>query len=248
LILEQARKRLIETIDKQNIHDKEINITCKTLTPEEAIGNPLHDDYPIQLGKERIIEADFMGKKGQAFSDSYFNYSGKVSDILALNLGTNARRAIFISSLNAIMAYLGRISQTLHCKDDDLMRCADHFLNFVKNQSFKTDNVLLVGLQPRLLEKLTALNNVRVCDLNPDNIGKSKCGVVIDGPERFSENAKWAGTIFATGSTVVNGTIDEIIEADRDTYFYGVTITGVASLLGLKQFCYITQRSNELGK
>jgi hypothetical protein len=240
VILEQAKQRLIETIGKLNIHDRRINITCKTLTSEEAIGNPLHDDYPIQLGKERIIEADFMGKKGQAFSDSYFNYSGKVSDILALNLETNARRAIFISSLNAIMAHLEMIPEALHCKDDDLMRCADHFFNFVKIQPLKTNNVLLVGLQPRLLEKLTMLKNVRVCDLNPDSIGKSKCGVVIDGPERFSVNAKWAEAIFATGSTIVNGTSDEIIGADRDTFFYGVTITGVASLLGLKQICYIT--------
>jgi len=241
LIIERARKRLIEIIDKQDFHDGEITIICKALTPEEAIGNPLHDDYPIQLGKERIIEADFMGKKGQAFSDSYFNYSGKVSDILAMNLETNARRAIFISSLNAIMAYLEMIPEAIHCKDDNLISCADHFLNFVKKEALQTDNVLLVGLQPRLLEKLTALKNVRVCDLNPDNIGTSKCGVVIDGPERFFDNAKWAGAIFATGSTIVNGTIDGIIAAGRNTFFYGVTITGVASLLGLKQFCCILQ-------
>lgn len=241
MILDQAKKRLLETIDKLDIQDKEITITCKTLTPEEAIGNPLHDDYPIQLGKERMIEADFMGKKGQAFSDSYFNYKGTIGDILALDLETNARRAIFISSLNAIMAYLGKIPEAIHCKDDDLMRCADHFFDFVKNQFVETENILLVGLQPRLLEQLTALKSVRVCDLNPDNIGKPKCGVVVDGPERFSENAKWAETIFATGSTVVNGTIDEIVNANRETCFYGVTITGVAHLLGLKHFCFMTK-------
>ena len=241
MILELAKKRFIETIDKLNITDRDISIICKTLTPEEAIGNPLHDDYPIQLGKERMIEADFMGMKGQAFSDSCFNYSGKVSDILVLNLETNARRAIFVSSLNAILAKINWMPEALHCKDDDLMKCADHFMDFVKKQSFKNDNILLVGLQPRLLEKLTALKNIRVCDLNPDNIGKYKCGVVIDGPERFADNAKWAGVIFATGSTIVNGTIDEIIEAGSDAYFYGVTITGVARLLGLKHFCFITE-------
>jgi hypothetical protein len=247
MILEQARKKMMETIDTPDILNGEVTITCKTLTPVEAIGNPLHDDYPIQLGKERIIEADFMGKKGQAFSDSYFNYSGTVGDILGLNLGTNARRAIFISSLNAIMAHLGKIPQALHCKDDDLLRCADQFFTFVKDQSIKTDNVLLVGLQPRLLEKLTALKNVRVCDLNPENIGKVKYSVVIDGPDRFSGNAEWAGVIFATGSTVVNGTIDDIINTGRDTYFYGVTITGIAHLLGLKHFCYVIREMGLIG-
>ncbi|MDD3250801.1 MAG: DUF364 domain-containing protein [Smithellaceae bacterium] len=239
MILEQAKKKFIEAIDRPSIYDREIIITCKTLTPKEAIGNPLHDDYPVQLGKEKIIEADFMGKKGQAFSDSYFNYSGKVRDILAMNLETNARRAIFISSLNAIMAHLGMIPEAVHCKDSDLIRCADHFFEFIKSLPSKTNNALLVGLQPRLLEKLTMLKNVRVCDLNHDNIGKSKYDVVIEGPEHFSKNAKWAGIIFATGSTIVNGTIDGIINTGRDTYFYGVTITGVARLLGLQQFCYV---------
>ncbi len=72
LILEQTRKRLIEIIDQEEtIHNQEVVITCKTLTAEEAIENPLHDNYPIQLGKEKMIEAEFMGKKGQAFSDAY---------------------------------------------------------------------------------------------------------------------------------------------------------------------------------
>jgi hypothetical protein len=247
VILEQARKRLQEIVDKMDLNNQEVRITCKILTPEEAIGNPLHDDYPIQLGKERLIEADFMGKKGQAFSDSYFNYSGKVRDVMALNLETNARRAIFVSSLNAILAYLGMVPESIHCKNDDLMKCADHFYNFVEEQCLDTENVLLVGLQPRLLEKLTALKKVRGCDLDSDNIGSTKCGVAIDGPERFHDNARWAGAIFATGSTVVNGTIDEIINAGRSTYFYGVTIAGVSNLLGLKQFCYVAGPKASVG-
>ena len=243
MLLEQARKRLIEIINQEEtIHNQEVVITCKTLTAEEAIGNPLHDDYPIQLGKEKMIEAEFMGKKGQAFSDAYFNYTGSVEEILALDLGTTARRAIFISSMNAILAYLGKIPEAIHCKNDDLMKCAVHFHDFIANQPLKTENILLVGLQPRILEQLKALKKVRVCDLNSDNIGTTKCGVLIEGPERFSANAKWAGAIVATGSTIVNGTIDDLLAASLDTFFYGVTISGVANLMGLKQFCFIVKR------
>jgi len=239
MIIENARNKIIELTEQLNIQDNEIKITCKTLTPEEAIGNPMHDDYPIQLGVERIIEADFMGKKGQAFSDSYFNYTGKVGEILRLNLDSNSRRAIFISSLNAILAQLDMIPEAVHCKDNDLVVCADCFPEFLNKQSLNTDNILLVGLQPRLLEKLTINKNVRVCDMNPDEIGTVKYGVTIDGPEKFDDNASWAGAVFATGSTVVNGTIDGILKANPNTYFYGVTIAGVARLLDIKQFCYI---------
>lgn len=52
--------------------------------------------------------------------------------------------------------------------------------------------------------------------------------------------AVWADIVFATGSTVVNGTIDEIAKARPDTVFYGVTIAGIAYLTGLSQFCHIT--------
>jgi len=241
MILEQAKTKLQALADTNSIDDQQITITCKILTPEEAIGNPLHDDYPIQLGKERLIEAEFLRKKGQAFSDSYFNYKGSVRDILSLGLDTTARRAIFVSSLNAILAGLNEMPEALHCRNDDLMRCGDCFSDYIRALPQETDKVLLVGLQPRLLESLTAQKQVRVCDLNPDNIGVSKCGVFVDGPDRFADNAQWADVIFATGSTVVNGTIDDIIDTGRNTYFYGVTIAGIAHLLGLKHFCYITQ-------
>ncbi len=241
MILTQAKTKLQALAQARHIDDQKITITCKALTPEEAIGNPLHDDYPIQLGKERLIEAEFMGKKGQAFSDAYFNYTGSVRDILSLRLDTNARRAIFVSSLNAILAGLNEMPQALHCKNDDLTRCGDFFSDYLRLLPQKADKVLLVGLQPRLLESLVAQKQVRVCDLNPDNIGIPKCGVCVDGADRFSDNARWADAIFATGSTAVNGTIDDIVEAGPDVYFYGVTIVGIGHLLGLKHFCYITQ-------
>ena len=241
MILEEAKTKLQALAQTRSIDDQKITITCKALPPEEAIGNPLHDDYPIQLGKERLIEAEFMGKKGQAFSDAWFNYSGSVGDILSLRLDTNARRAIFVSSLNAILAGLGEMPQALHCKNDDLTRCGDFFSDYLRALPLKAGKALLVGLQPRLLESLAAQKQVRVCDLNPDNIGVAKYGVCVDGPDRFSDNAQWADVIFATGSTVVNGTIDEIISAGPKAYFYGVTIAGIAQLRKLNHFCYITQ-------
>ncbi|MDI9569683.1 MAG: DUF364 domain-containing protein [Pseudomonadota bacterium] len=245
MIIDFAKDKLKALADEHGSTGELVTITCKALSPEEAIGNPLHDDYPIQLGKERLIEAEFLGKKGQAFSDAYLNYTGSVREILSLRLDTNARRAIFISSLNAIMAGIGKMPEALHCKNDDLIRCGRSFANFIAALPATVRKTLLVGLQPRLLEALASSRQVRVCDLNPDNIGTKKCGVTIDGPERFVENARWADAVFATGSTVVNGTIDAIAEARPDTVFYGVTIAGVARLAGLRQFCYITGATHD---
>jgi hypothetical protein len=91
----------------------------------------------------------------------------------------------------------------------------------------------------RVSRRLATRKQVRVCDLNPDNIGAVKYGVTIDGPEQFAGSASWADAVFATGSTAVNGTLQGIVAARPDTVFYGVTITGVARLTGLRQFCYI---------
>ena len=131
MIIDLAREKLKALTDERGMDNELITINCRALSPEEAIGNPLHDDYPIQLGKERLIEAEFMGKKGQAFSDSYFHYTGSVKEILSFRLDTNARRAIFISSLNAIMAEIGKMPEALHCKNDDLMRCGETFAGYL---------------------------------------------------------------------------------------------------------------------
>jgi len=50
--------------------------------------------------------------------------------------------------------------------------------------------------------------DVRVLDLDPDNRGKTKYGVLIeDGEKDLDEVINWAEVLLVTGSTVVNGTI-----------------------------------------
>ena len=241
MLIQKAKEKLIELVKDSDLLEKEIEITCNALTKEEAIGSPLHEDYPISVGKEKIIEAHLSGKRGQAFCDAYFNYNGKIQDLFKLDLNSNASRAIFISSLNVILTVLGTIPEAVHCKDNDLLKCADYFSKFIKNNFDNQDKFLLIGLQPRLLSVLADLKQVRVCDKNPDNIGTFVSGIQIDDPKKCLQHIKWADIVIATGSTIVNNTIDEIYQARPDTYFFGVTITGVAYLLNLNIFCYIME-------
>jgi hypothetical protein len=60
-ILERARERFGQVISQGSLPDPEIRVLVKTLTPEEAIGTPGRRDFPIVLGKERVIEAEFGG-------------------------------------------------------------------------------------------------------------------------------------------------------------------------------------------
>jgi uncharacterized protein (DUF4213/DUF364 family) len=103
----------------------------------------------------------------------------------------------------------------------------------------------LVGLQPAILEALVSrlgTDNVRVVDLNPDNIGQKRSGVVVwDGEQDLARLVAECDVGLVTGSSVVNRTLDEILErfrhAQKPLVLFGNTISGVAALLGLERLC-----------
>jgi hypothetical protein len=99
-------------------------------------------------------------------------------------------------------------------------------------------NVFLVGYQPRFLERLASQYSIRVVDMDQDNIGSDFFGVVIEPPEMTADAIEWCDLIFATGSTLANGTITHFLEQDKPVLFYGVTISAAANILNLKQFCH----------
>jgi len=62
----------------------------------------------------------------------YGDFSGRLSDITEMELTNNFRRAIFISSLNAVMRYLGLITKTIHCKNDEPRQCSYKLLEYIE--------------------------------------------------------------------------------------------------------------------
>lgn len=52
----------------------------------------------------------------------------------------------------------------------------------------------------------------------------------------YKDIKKWADLILATGTTLVNDTIDNLL-GDVPIIFYGITISGAAKLLHLNHFC-----------
>ncbi|RLB05478.1 MAG: hypothetical protein DRG50_07185, partial [Deltaproteobacteria bacterium] len=222
-------------VEEGDFGREEIQIKAFPLTPQEAIGNPEQDDYPLLKGRERLMQAEFRGSIGQAYTDMYGDFSGPLSEILEMELKNNYRRAILISSLNAIARYLGAVKGTIHCKDADPPRCGHELLNHIrKNYGFP--KVALVGMQPRMAEVLAEHFELRITDLDEENIGKERFGVLIEGPNRTAENLAWCDLAVVTGTTAVNGTLEQFL-IDKPVIFYGVTIAAVAELMGLMRFC-----------
>ncbi len=235
-IYRKLQERFIKLIRENRLEAEDIIIRARTLTPEEAIGNPEDKDYPLITGRERMIQAEFRNALGQAFTDMYGNYSGKLIDIAQMELKNNFRRTVFIASLNAVMRYLGLIEKTVHCKDEEPKECAQKLAEYIKER-YGHPRIAMVGLQPRMVESLSKNFEIKVTDMDAANIGKEKSGVIIQSPEKSKEHLDWCDIVVSTGSTINNKTITNFL-IQKPVIFYGVTISGAAKILGLEQFCY----------
>ena len=233
---DSIKKAFTKIIKGNGLASESVVIKASALSPQEAIGNPEDKDYPLITGRECLMQAEFMGALGQAFTDMYGDFSGRLSDILAMDLKNNFRRAIFISSLNAVMRYLGLVTKTVHCRNNEPPECSHQLVKYIEER-YGHPRIAFVGFQPRMVQALAPRFELRVTDLDKENIGRVKFGVVIQGPEKAQENLDWCDLALVTGTTVVNDTFSQF-RVSKPVVFYGITISGVAELLSLNHFCY----------
>ena len=231
------RKIVIEN----NLQEENVRIKANPLSAEEAIGNPERDDFPLLMGKERLMQAEFNGSLGQAFTDMYGDFEGTLQNVLDMELNNNFRRAIFIATLNAVMRHLGLVDGTIHCKNDNPEGCGKDLVEFI-SETYGRPKIAFIGLQPALAEHCSKRFELKILDMDKENIGKEKFGVMILDGDKDTKNAlEWCDLSLVTGTTVVNGTAEsilQVVDADRKpVVFYGVTVAGVAKLLNLERFC-----------
>ena len=234
-ILEQVRTRAIRIWEQAGLMDEEVEVTAAPLTVEEAIGRPEGHDFPIQKGKEKLMEARFGDARGQAFTDTYGNYRGKLSDIAALDLTEPKSQAVFVATLNAVMRSLGRTDCTVHCKDAGPAECSKVIAAQIR-QRHGSVKIGMAGYQPAMIKALSGEFELRVVDLDPDNIGQVRHGALIEGGEATGDMLRWADLLLVTGTTLANGSID-VFMTDKPVIFYGTTIAGAASIMGWERFC-----------
>lgn len=211
-------------------------VKARTLTPEEVMGNPEHQDYPLVKGRERMMEVVFRGCRGQAFTDMYGDYEGTLAEICAMPLTNNYRRAVFLATLNAVAGCLGRVDRTIHCRDDRPPVCARDLVRHL-SEHYGRPRVALVGLQPRMAEALSGAFELRITDMDADNIGKDRFGTRIEGPDAAAAHLAWCDLALVTGTTLSNATFEDFLKADKPVLFYGVTVAAPAHILNLKRFC-----------
>jgi hypothetical protein len=229
------RNKAAALCGEAGITDQVVTVKARVLSTEEAIGNPETDDFPLQKGKERLMQATFGNGVGQAFTDRFGDFEGTLKQVFEMPLENNYRRAVFIATLNAVTHHLGKAEGTIHCRDQEPVECAGQLVRYLE-ENHPGARIGQVGLQPRMLEAVSKAFTVRLMDLDPENIGSRKFGVLVEGPGAREEIMEWADLLLVTGSTVANGTIEQFM-GKKPVIFYGTTVAGAAALMGWERFC-----------
>lgn len=243
-LLEQAREEFIEVCRGRPVVRAKL-IAVRPLSADEAIGREADREFVIVKGKEVVIEATFGDCRGQAFTDSPSRWTRTLRELIDLDLTDVRCRALFVAGMSAVLRSLDLVEGTVHCLDKEPTECGPRMAEEMERR-FGERRFALIGLQPAILSALVerfGRDNVSVADLNPDNIGQVRCGVPVrDGAQQLPQIVSWCDVGLATGSSVVNGTIDEIVDlfaaAGKPLVFFGSTISGVAALLGLDRVCF----------
>jgi hypothetical protein len=234
IVLERFKQEVKKLISEHSLENEMVSVSARPLTPEEAIGNPAHNDYPLLKGKERMMQAVFQGTKGHAFTDQPGTFSGSLFQVIDLSMDSNFHRALLVATANAVLRKMRVITKSCHCKDRDPVTCASHLRDTLL--PFSPKRIGMIGDQPRLLEAVACDFEVRMCDRDPEKIGTVQSGIVVEDSEVYRDIKRWADLLLVTGTTLVNDTIDNFT-GDVPIIFYGITISGAAQVLNLNHFC-----------
>ncbi len=245
-LLTEAKAEFNKIVQDNNLQLKNIEINAVGLSPEEAIGDPDRQNFPLLQGEEVMIEASFKDYRGQAFTDQPGEFTGTLKEILELELDNNYNRALFVAAVNAVLRSLDLVEKTVHCRDNEMEDCVREMVAHVRSNHPNVEKMGIIGFQPALLEIAASelgTDNVVITDLNQDRIGTKKYGVeILAGNKQTEHLIAESDFVLSTGSTMVNDTARELLELfanyERNFAFYGNTITGLAYLLDLPQLCF----------
>ncbi|MEW6221921.1 MAG: DUF364 domain-containing protein [Candidatus Hadarchaeota archaeon] len=198
------------------------------------------EEYALARGNEVILRCEFKGCYGDAFTDEPKPFVGKLSDVENMPLESSTDRAVYFATLNAVFSYLG-LRDSVHCKKEKPEACGKQLVKYIADNFGEKVVVAHIGYQPGQVEACTKLFKNYVTDLNPKNIGKRKFGCKILGGNKNKEVIEKADVASITGSTIVNGSLPQLLEwcnlYRTEPIVYGVTISAAAKILKLRHYC-----------
>ncbi len=246
-ILTEALNKFEKNVTELGLRKEEIKIEARGLTSEEAIGDPGREDFPLAEGHEVMIQAEFLGHHGQAFTDHPGNFQGSLEELLSLPMDSNYLRALRVAAMNAVLCSQDLIEKTKHCHDEEPQKCAEEIVEWLEENQPELEKLGIIGYQPAIVAECLdhfGADNVEVTDINENRIGRELTGgaVIKSGREENKSLIRRADFVLATGSTVINGSMDDLLnyfnDMETDYSFFGNTVAAVAYLLNLPRLCF----------
>ncbi len=244
-ILRQGCELALARLQRDSSVGLQVTITARILTAQEALGDPGRSDFPLQTGREHLIEAVCGWARGHAFTDAPAQFAGSLAELLARTDDVISTRALQVAALNALVCRWGLVTDTVHCRDDGPERCAREIPALVAARWPHARTVVMVGCQPAMADVLAPRYALTILDADPARVGTTVAGAPVLGHGRTAAQALHAAdAVLATGSTLANGTIDGLIRVVGlpRLAFFGVTIAGAAALLNLPRLCPCAQQ------
>jgi hypothetical protein len=181
MMLGQLKRAWYDRVLSHGLEGEKVTTNMRPLKPEEAIGQPMRDGYPLLQGGEVMIQAELRGAVGHAFTDEPTEYLGPLAELNRLLLDTNAARARLVAAINATYTLLGLVGGTRHCKDSGPEMCAAKIAEYLAEKHRSESKVVMIGFQPAIAYHMSkTFRNFRTTDMDRNNIGKTRQGILVE--------------------------------------------------------------------
>ncbi len=228
--------RFKETDGVSELLDQPVVITADT-EPEPALMPwnyvPFKDRRP-----EFRVTADLCGTRGEAYTETPLNFEGTLREAIELTPSEGGIDARCLAAINAAMNHLGLCAGEFPATFDERRLYTDAIYSYI-TEKYGRSNIVLVGYDGYIVKKFIGGDlDFWTMDRDPDNISQDRFKHVIVNSGRYNREAclAWGKVLIVTGSTLTNGTIVQYLDKGKDLLFYGITIAGAATLLGLPWF------------
>lgn len=219
-----------------NLWDETVVITADK-EPEPALMPwnyiPFKDRRP-----EYRVTADFRGTKGEAYTENPSGFRGSLKEAIMLPPSDGGIDARCLAAVNAVMNHMGLCAGTFPAEFDERRLYTEAlFRHMVDN--YGRSNIILVGYDGYFVKKFVGAEiDFWTMDRDPDNISQDRFKHIVVNDGKYNREAcfAWGRLFIITGSSLTNGTIVQYLDKGKDLLFYGITIAGAATLLGLPWF------------
>jgi len=212
-----------KTIKCLHVHGRELRITG--------------EEYALVRGPEILLTCYIDDFAGQVFTVAPRSYTGRLLEILKMNLDNVFYRGIFYATINALVRYLGLLDKSCHCTNGYPELCGRELARFIIKSYGTSIRVLHAGYHPGHIVHLYNLlkDNILITDLSLENIWNVKYNRMIYDGMYNDIFLNHVDLVLITGSSIINRTfwrmIHSSILSNKEVIVYGISATGAIILL-----------------